>query len=141
MSRDTQSLEEAFAAVFGEGKGLLYTDDKTLNQLYDEIIHPNVQGVKKRRDLDKIQEDLNDIYRDMIVEKKTQEAKKLSDFAQSVITASRGCNICGGALVKIRGRYPKLPERIVCPTCLASRLDDIAQMANITYGQTYQELK
>ena len=37
----------------------------------------------------------------------------------------KGCGICGGALVKIRGRYPKTPRREICPTCAVERLEDI----------------
>ena len=33
------------------------------------------------------------------------------------------CRICGGALVSIRGRAPGAARRVVCPTCLAERMD------------------
>ena len=34
------------------------------------------------------------------------------------------CSQCCGTLVSIRGRFPKDPDRTVCPTCLQEREDD-----------------
>lgn len=34
-----------------------------------------------------------------------------------------GCNVCGGKLAKIRGQYPREPDREFCPTCLVERLE------------------
>jgi len=48
-----------------------------------------------------------------------------------------GCDVCGGKLVKIRGRYPKEEKREVCPTCLAERMDNIREMADKNYGKAY----
>jgi len=39
------------------------------------------------------------------------------------------CKICDGLLVRIRGRHPSLPNRVVCPNCLQERLDRIADIA------------
>ena len=52
-----------------------------------------------------------------------------------------GCSVCGGKLVKIRGRYPKDPEREVCPTCLAEKMDMIHEMSSKEYGVAHQEKK
>ena len=46
----------------------------------------------------------------------------------------RGCNVCGGGTVLIRGRYPKTPKRRVCPTCLQERLETIHEMTSKDYG-------
>ena len=35
------------------------------------------------------------------------------------------CGCCGGKLVMIRARYPKGPDREVCPTCVVERLEDM----------------
>lgn len=35
------------------------------------------------------------------------------------------CRCCGGRLARIRGRYPKTPDRSVCPTCVVERLEDM----------------
>lgn len=50
------------------------------------------------------------------------------------------CNICGGVMVEIRGRYPENHlrrdrTRIVCPTCLADRMDNIREIASPDYGK------
>ena len=46
-----------------------------------------------------------------------------------------GCAICGGRMVEARGRHPGDAKRIVCPTCLADRLDMIREIAARDYGQ------
>ena len=51
------------------------------------------------------------------------------------------CGICGGKLVKIRGRYPKEPKREVCPTCLQERLEQINDISSSGYGQACKEEK
>ena len=38
-------------------------------------------------------------------------------------TRLNSCGTCGCALVSIRGRHPGCANRIVCPTCLADRVD------------------
>lgn len=47
------------------------------------------------------------------------------------------CNMCGGGLVQIRGRYPQEPQRRVCPTCLMERMEQIQNIASSGYGQAY----
>ena len=47
------------------------------------------------------------------------------------------CNACGGKMVEIRGRYPKQEKRLVCPTCLAERMDNIREIADSNYGVAY----
>ena len=49
------------------------------------------------------------------------------------------CGICGGSLVEIRGRYPNEPQRKVCPTCCAERLDQIKEISDRNYGVAYTE--
>lgn len=46
-----------------------------------------------------------------------------------------GCAICGGRIVEARGRHPGDAPRIVCPTCLADRLDMIREIAAPEYGR------
>jgi hypothetical protein len=48
------------------------------------------------------------------------------------------CQTCGSKTVMIRGRYPRDPEREVCPTCLAERMDTIREVADRDYGRAYQ---
>jgi len=48
------------------------------------------------------------------------------------------CGICGGSMVEIRGRYPREIKRIVCPTCLAERMDNIRELCDPDYGKSYQ---
>lgn len=49
-----------------------------------------------------------------------------------------GCNQCCGAMVYIRPRHPGMDERLVCPTCLADRMDNIRDISSPEYGQAYQ---
>lgn len=35
------------------------------------------------------------------------------------------CLCCGGRQASIRGRHPGMPDRIVCPTCVVERLEDM----------------
>lgn len=55
----------------------------------------------------------------------------------SEVRAEQGipsCAICGSARVLIRGRFPRDPERKVCPTCVTERLEQICQIASMEYG-------
>ncbi len=44
------------------------------------------------------------------------------------------CGICGGATVTIRPRVPREGPRLVCPTCLADRMDQIREISDQMYG-------
>lgn len=46
-----------------------------------------------------------------------------------------GCAVCGGRMVEARGRHPGDAPRIVCPTCLADRMDMIREIAAPEYGR------
>lgn len=52
--------------------------------------------------------------------------------------AIHSCGGCGGALTAIRGRYPGSARRMVCPTCLADRLDIIREYADPEYPRQAQ---
>ncbi len=41
------------------------------------------------------------------------------------------CKVCGQELTKIRGRYPKQPERFVCACCATESLEYIDELNNI----------
>ena len=43
-----------------------------------------------------------------------------------------GCNMCGSKKVFIRGKYPKEPDREICPCCLVEKLEDMVSNFNIT---------
>lgn len=45
-----------------------------------------------------------------------------------------GCGICGGPMVSIRPHVPKGERRVVCPTCLADRMDLIRETSDPEYG-------
>ncbi len=47
------------------------------------------------------------------------------------------CQMCGGQMVRIRGRFPTDDKRTVCPTCLADRLDNIREISSPEYGKSY----
>ena len=51
----------------------------------------------------------------------------------------KSCGVCGGKMVKIRGKYPKDLQREVCPMCLAERMDMIRKMADKQYGVAFQD--
>lgn len=44
------------------------------------------------------------------------------------------CGACGLLKVAIRGRFPRDPERLVCATCLAERMDQIREISDPSYG-------
>jgi hypothetical protein len=57
----------------------------------------------------------------------------IQDYQRKTLTATpdelkqrTSCGVCGGGMVGIRGRYPGDPQRVVCPTCQADRLDQIS---------------
>lgn len=52
---------------------------------------------------------------------------------------TKGCNICGGELVLIRGRYPNEDKRQVCPTCNTERLEQINELSSNAYGVAMKE--
>lgn len=60
---------------------------------------------------------------------------KVEDEREEVI---KGCNVCGTALVLIRGRHPGCDKREVCPTCATEKLEQINQMSDPDYGKTSQ---
>ncbi|MGW8177583.1 MAG: hypothetical protein ACWGQW_02140 [bacterium] len=47
------------------------------------------------------------------------------DTTDSGDRENKSCNICGGILVKIRGRYPHTDRREICPTCVIEQLEDM----------------
>lgn len=47
------------------------------------------------------------------------------------------CDICAGRMIFIRGRHPGTDNRLVCPTCLAERMDSIRDMTDPEYGKAY----
>ena len=51
----------------------------------------------------------------------------------------KGCPICGGKLVEIRGRYPGDAKRSVCPTCLQERMESIRDVSDSAYGLACQD--
>ena len=46
----------------------------------------------------------------------------------------RGCPVCGGMTARIRGRHPGDAARVVCPLCLADRMNDINSLSSVDYG-------
>ena len=50
-----------------------------------------------------------------------------------------GCGVCGGTMVFVRGRFAKEPEREVCPTCLAERMDQIREVVHKDYGVAFTD--
>lgn len=58
--------------------------------------------------------------------------------ASSANSELLSCSICGGRMVFIRGRHPGMDNRVVCPTCMAEKLDDIKDRLRGDYGQVMQ---
>ncbi len=46
------------------------------------------------------------------------------------LSAGGGCEVCGGALVKVRGRHPGEDDRQVCSTCAVEILESILDNCN-----------
>ena len=51
-----------------------------------------------------------------------------------------GCAVCGGRMTEARGRHPGDAPRIVCPTCLADKMDMIRELADRDYGRACSAL-
>lgn len=49
------------------------------------------------------------------------------------------CGVCGGKLVEIRGKYPREPERKVCPTCLMEIRENV--ISNFGSEGSKEEIK
>ena len=56
----------------------------------------------------------------------------------SVEEKKNNCNVCGSALVSIRGKYPNQPKRFVCATCTYERLEQIREISDKNYGVAYE---
>jgi len=63
-------------------------------------------------------------------------AEAATTFASEVRAEQKipSCAICGGGRVSIRGRFPRDPQREVCPTCVTERLEQIHEIASMEYG-------
>ena len=59
----------------------------------------------------------------------------------TVMETGNSCPVCGGDMVSIRGKYPNSPKRIVCPTCLADKIDMIRELTDPKRGMGSQEKK
>jgi len=46
------------------------------------------------------------------------------------------CNVCGGDLYRIRGRYPKDEKRDVCPTCAVEVLESITNNLQVSANKS-----
>ena len=46
------------------------------------------------------------------------------------------CGICGSKKVYIRGKHPGHDNRLVCPTCVQERLEQINEISSREYGLT-----
>lgn len=58
-----------------------------------------------------------------------------------ILRKEEQCGACGGTQVYVRGRYPTHDNRLVCPTCLADRMDNIHEISSKHYGIAVSEKK
>jgi predicted RNA-binding protein with PUA domain len=65
---------------------------------------------------------------------------KIKKIADDYRTGKR-CGVCGCSTIEVRGRHPGDPRRLVCPDCLASRMDQIREISDADYGKCYMENK
>jgi len=73
------------------------------------------------------------------IEKIINPSSEQSEVKEEKKEEYNGCNVCGGKLVIIRGKYPGHDKREVCPTCTYERLEEINEISSKHYGQTSQE--
>jgi len=63
--------------------------------------------------------------------KETQERLQIVNKLDKLLDL---CNVCGGSLISIRGKYPQrfkeASNRVVCPTCIVEQLEDILAKIN-----------
>lgn len=62
----------------------------------------------------------------------------IRDYCYANNQKRKNCDVCGAEMTLIRGRYPKTDKRWVCPTCLAERMDNIAELSDKNYGRAYK---
>jgi hypothetical protein len=55
----------------------------------------------------------------------------LKQVMESVVEHS--CYVCGGLLLRVRGRHPGDPRRVVCPTCMLESLEDL-MFSRVAFG-------
>ena len=60
--------------------------------------------------------------------------ERATDPVTPVAGLIQGCAICGGRMTEARGRHPGDAPRMVCPTCLADKMDMIRELAGQDYG-------
>ena len=51
----------------------------------------------------------------------------LSRYRPATAKSADRCDMCGGIKVIVRGKYPKDPDREICPTCAIEKLEDLQQ--------------
>jgi hypothetical protein len=68
-----------------------------------------------------------------------KHTKKPSPSPDARADWEKSCGVCGGKMALIRGRYPHTDKRVVCPTCLCERMEQIREVADDNYGKAYTD--
>jgi len=102
--------------------------EETLDTLYNEMLDRQ-EGA-----------DIRELIDDVVEEERRKEELEVRK-AMEMDILKKVCQCCGNERVIIRGRYPQDSKRIVCPTCLAMRLETIRELVNNDHWQIDLEKK
>jgi hypothetical protein len=86
----------------------------SLNDIYEEVIGGEIKRSKNPEPVEEVPKELSNAYDDFFFE-------------------PPDCSVCGGKLASIRGKRPNDKDRLVCPTCLAERMDRINSISGEAY--------
>lgn len=115
------SIKEAIEKVLNSKKDAFFWTDALVQEFADNLPVDTMAG--------------------MVEINQFKQSKSAPPKPQVLFTTEseiKGCNVCGGELAYIRGRYPKEDKRKVCPTCTYERLEQINEISSKHYGETSQ---
>jgi hypothetical protein len=155
MRSNDRWIEDVFADAFSQKTETPPNDDpspKTVGDLYDEFFMTadSVKFTEMKTELE-AQEDIqrkaaqNAMWKQVFADAKKVRETALTNAKEALQNAfsqkgdpRKTCGLCGGYLSIIRGRYPKSDNRVVCPTCLADRMENINEISGKNYGVASQ---
>lgn len=79
---------------------------------------------------DNTRQNLFEDIADYILQEKSQSFAEGKKQGRSEVENTAKCGCCGAPMVSIRGKYPKLESRIICPVCAYETLEQIHEISN-----------
>ena len=98
------------------------TAARDLEWLVANDLRSRLSEVERQRDYQS-EKRAEAIARTVAAERRAREAT-----AGSCVVCAGSCGVCGARMVKVRPQHPHGEVRVVCPTCLADRIDSARRM-------------